>query len=377
MKIVQVLTRGDVVGGAQSHVYDLCGALRSAGHEVTVITGPPGIFNERLAERDVPQESIPWLVRPVDPRRDVLALAALVRAFRRLKPDLVCAHTAKAGWLARIAARMLGIPSTFTPHGWSVIDRGSLQVKSFYLWAERLAAAFGTRIINVCHFEKQLAASFRVAAPEALDVVHNGVADLPLARTEPVSADPPRLVMVARYEEQKDHASLLHALAGLQHLPWRLSLVGEGALEPVVRNIIKLLNLNERVELLPGNSDIDSVLLASQIFVLSTKFEAFPISILEAMRAAMPVVATDVGGVAEAVTDGETGLLVPAGDVDALREALRRLIIDPSLRDRIGANGRLRFQSSFTSEIMAAQTIRVYERACSPSSTQAPVAETA
>ena len=142
MKIVQVLTRGDVVGGAQSHVYDLCGALRSAGHEVTVITGPPGIFNERLAERDVPQESIPWLVRPVDPRRDVLALAALVRAFRRLKPDLVCAHTAKAGWLARIAARMLDIPSTFTPHGWSVIDRGSLQVKSFYLWAERLAAAF-------------------------------------------------------------------------------------------------------------------------------------------------------------------------------------------------------------------------------------------
>lgn len=377
MKIVQVLTRGDVVGGAQSHVYDLCGALRRAGHEVTVITGPPGIFNQRLAECTIPQESIPWLVRPVDPRRDLLALIALVRAFRRLKPDLVCAHTAKAGWLARIAARMLGIPSTFTPHGWSIIDRGTLQVKSFYLWAERLAAAFGTRIINVCHYERDLAANFRVAAPEALDVVHNGVADLPLARTAQVSANPPRLVMIARYEPQKDHVTLLHALAGLQDLPWRLSLVGEGALEPVVRNIIQLLNLEDRVELLPGDSPIDDVLLASQIFVLSTKFEAFPISILEAMRAALPVVATNVGGIAEAVTEDETGLLVPPGDVDAMREALRRLIVAPALRERLGANGRLRFLSSFTSESMAAQTIRVYQRACSPSSTQEPVAETA
>ncbi len=377
MKIVQVLTRGDVVGGAQSHVYDLCKALRHAGHEVMVITGQRGIFNERLAECDVPQESISCLVRPVDPRRDFLALIALVRAFRRLKPDLVCAHTAKAGWLARVAARIVGIPSTFTPHGWSVIDRGSLKVKSFYLWAERLAAAFGTRIINVCHFEKELAAGFQVASPDTLDVVHNGVADLPLARIEPVSLDPPRIVMVARYEEQKDHVTLLHALAGLQDLPWRLTLVGEGALEHVVRNIIQLLNLNKRVELLSGNSDIDQVLLASQIFVLSTKFEAFPISILEAMRAQIPVVATNVGGIAEAVADGETGLLVSAGDIDSLREALRRLVTDPGLRVRMGACGRLRFLSSFTSETMAAHTIRVYQRACPASSTQAAVPETA
>lgn len=377
MKIVQVLTRGDVVGGAQSHVYDLCSALRFSGHDVTVITGTRGIFNDRLEAHAIPQESIPSLVRPVDPRRDLLALLALLRAFRRLKPDLVCAHTAKAGWLARIAARLLGIPSTFTPHGWSIVDRGSLQVKSFYLWAERLAAAFGTRIINVCHFERKLAASFRIAPFEAMEVVHNGVADLPLARTTSISADPPRLVMVARYEEQKDHATLLHALAGIQDLPWRLTLVGEGALEHEVRGLIEHLHLAEQVDLLPGNTDINGVLLASQIFVLSTKFEAFPISILEAMRAAMPVVATNVGGIAEAVTDYETGFLVRAGDAEALREALRRLISDSALRERMGTNGRLRFLSSFTSEEMAAQTIRVYERACSSSSTRAPVAETA
>lgn len=131
------------------------------------------------------------------------------------------------------------------------------------------------------------------------------------------------------------------------------------------------------MELLPGNSDVVQVLLASQIFVLATKFEAFPISILEAMRAAMPVVATQVGGISEAINDGETGILVPANDVTALREALRRLICDPDLRERLGTNSRLRFLSSFTSETMAAQTIRVYERACAPLSAQSPMAENA
>ena len=122
MKIVQVLTRGDVLGGAQSHVHDLCVALKSAGHDVTVITGRPGIFNERLAGYGISQLSIDDLVRPVRPWRDVRALVALVKAFRQLKPDLVCAHTAKAGWLARTAARAVGDPQHLYS-AWVVDDR--------------------------------------------------------------------------------------------------------------------------------------------------------------------------------------------------------------------------------------------------------------
>jgi glycosyltransferase involved in cell wall biosynthesis len=377
MKIVQVLTRGDVLGGAQSHVHDLCVALKSAGHDLTVITGRPGIFNDRLAGLGIGQLSIDHLVRPVRPWRDVRALAALVKAFRQLEPDLVCAHTAKAGWLARTAARLLGIPSTFTPHGWSMIDRASLKPRAIFLWAERLAGRMGTRTINVCHYERNLATSFRVASPESLDVVHNGISDVPFVRTRPVTLQPPTLVMVARYEEQKDHEMLLQALAELTHLDWRLALVGEGEREAAVRNQLPALGLTERVRLLPGNTDVAQLLLESQVFVLATKFEAFPISILEAMRAGLPVVASDVGGIAEAVEHEETGLLTAPGDRGALRDALGHLIAHPALRSRLGEAGRARYLAHFTSDQMVEDTLRVYDRARSSTSTQISVAEPA
>jgi glycosyltransferase involved in cell wall biosynthesis len=377
MKIVQVLTRGDVLGGAQSHVHDLCVALKRAGHDVTVITGPPGIFNERLAGCGISQLSIDDLIRPVRPWRDVRALVSLVKALREIRPDLVCAHTAKAGWLARTAARLLGIPSTFTPHGWSMIDRASLKPRAIFLWAERLAGYMGTRTINVCHYERRLATSYRVAAPESLDVVHNGITDVPFVRARPVTLQPPTLVMVARYEEQKDHEILLEALAELTHLDWRLALVGEGEREAPIRDRVAVLGLMDRVRLLPGNSDVAQVLLESQVFVLTTKFEAFPISILEAMRAGLPVVATDVGGIAEAVGHDETGLLVPAGDRGALRDALGRLIADPALRSKLGEAGRARYLTHFTSDQMVEDTLRVYDRARSAGSTELPMAEPA
>src|SRR5271156_5415204 len=97
MKIVHVLTRGDVLGGAQTHVRELSLELRTLGHEVTVITGAPGIFTEQLREAGIPWLQVRSLVRPVRPHLDVAALVQLWSALGELKPDVVCAHTAKAG----------------------------------------------------------------------------------------------------------------------------------------------------------------------------------------------------------------------------------------------------------------------------------------
>ena len=140
MKIVHVLTRGDVLGGAQSHVRELSLELRNLGHDVTVITGAPGIFTDQLRQAGIPWLGMRSLVRPVRPHRDVAALVELWCALRQLKPDLVCAHTAKAGSLARAAARLHHIPSVFTPHGWSMFDRTSLRTNPLFCWAERWQA---------------------------------------------------------------------------------------------------------------------------------------------------------------------------------------------------------------------------------------------
>jgi glycosyltransferase involved in cell wall biosynthesis len=333
------------------------------GHEVTVVTGAPGVFSERLYRMGIPTLHIKHLVRPVRPLLDLAALYQLCRVLRQLKPDLVCAHTAKAGWLARAAARLLGIPSVFTPHGWSMVDRSSLECLPIYCWAERLGARLGTRIINVCEFERELAKQFGVGRASALDIVHNGVPDIVSPRMRPVDAQPPTLVMVARFEGQKDHGTLLHALSGLLPIEWELLLVGDGEREAQVWAQIDSLSLAGRVQILPAETDVNSLLMSAQIFVLTTNFEALPISILEAMRAGVPVVATDVGGIAESVRDRETGLLVERGDVPGLRDALARLIHEPAFRADLGKAGRRLYAAQFTSQAMVTRTVEVYQRA--------------
>jgi glycosyltransferase involved in cell wall biosynthesis len=280
-----------------------------------------------------------------------------------LKPDLVCAHTAKAGSLGRAVARLHNIPSVFTPHGWSMFDRNSLQWNPLFCWAERVAGRLGTRVINVCEFERQFAHQWRVCPANALEVVHNGIAEIPMTRGRPIDTQPPLIVMVARFTSQKDHATLLQALSGLLRLEWTLLLVGTGELEPRVIAQVAALGLMDRVRTLPAETNVAHLLMEAQIYVLSTHFEALPISILEAMRAGLPVVATNVGGIPESVREGETGLLTPHRDVDALRDALARLIADPALRLELGTAGHQLWSAHFTATRMAVRTVEVYKRA--------------
>jgi glycosyltransferase involved in cell wall biosynthesis len=363
MKIVHVLTRGDVLGGAQSHVRELSLELRRLGHDVTVMTGAPGIFTEQLRQAGIPWLEVSSLVRPVRPHLDLAALVQLWCALGELKPDLVCAHTAKAGSLGRAAARLRHIPSVFTPHGWSMFDRASLQSKPLFSWTEYLAGRLGSRVINVCESERALAQQSGVCPAETLEVVHNGIAELPLARVRPVDAQPPLMVMVARFAAQKDHSTLLEALSGLLSMRWRLLLVGTGDRETSVVRQVDALGLTDRVRILPPGTDVAQLLMRAQIFVLSTHFEALPISILEAMRAGLPVVATNVGGISESVQQEETGLLVAHGDVAGLRDTLARVMGDPALRLALGSAGRRRWSAQFTASVMATRTVEVYKRA--------------
>jgi glycosyltransferase involved in cell wall biosynthesis len=363
MKIVHVLTRGDVLGGAQSHVRELSLELRRLGHEVTVMTGAPGIFTEQLRQEGIPWLQVRSLVRPLRPHLDLAAFVQLWWALRQLKPDLVCAHTAKAGSLGRAAARLHNIPSVFTPHGWSMFDRTSLQPNPLFCGAEYLAGRLGTRVINVCEFEREYAQQLRVCPAKALEVVRNGIAEVPLTRARPIDAQPPLIVMVARFAPQKDHATLLQALSGLAGMEWNLLLIGAGDLEPRVAAQVDALHLGNRVRILPPTTNVNRWLMEAQIFVLSTHFEALPISILEAMRAGLPVVATDVGGVSESVRHNETGLLARHGDVASLQDALARLIADPALRVALGNAGQRLWRAQFTASAMAARTVEVYKRA--------------
>jgi len=228
--------------------------------------------------------------------------------------------------------------------------------------AERAAAKWCSAIVCVCEAEKQLALAKRIAPAGKLFVVHNGVRDVDPALLARPEDGPVRLCSVARFAAPKDHRTLLSALCLLRSQEWELDLVGEGPLLPEIRREAEEAGLCGRIRFHGYLADPASVLGGAQVFVLSSRSEAFPRSVLEAMRAGLPVVASDVGGVAEAVTDGVNGLLVPDGDPGDLAAAIGRAIADPVLRRTMGAASRAMYDASFRLEHMVDRTAEIYAR---------------
>ena len=361
MKIAFVVTRSDAVGGAQVHVRDMSTALRDAGHEPTVLAGGNGPWFEQLRARNIPLVRLNHLQRSISPLTEIRALFELRRQLKALKPDVVSTHTAKAGVLGRIAAFSLGLPVLFTAHGWTFTDGISRMQARVWKLIEWMVGGLAGRIVTVSEYDRRLALQARISSPDRIMAIHNGMPDIASA----LAADPgralPHLVMVARFEEQKDHRTLLMALAQIQDLPWRLSFVGSGPLEAPMHALCVSLGLDERVAFLGTRSDVADILSTAQVFVLCTHWEGLPRSIIEAMRAGLPVLATDVAGIPELIDDGKTGLLCRAGDVEDASAKLRLLIESGELRTQMGARARWRYLDSFQFERMFTRTVQVYD----------------
>lgn len=364
MRVAYALTRSDAVGGAAVHVRDLAARMLEQGHEVVVLVGGDGIFLEQLDERGVPRRRIPHLVgHPFHLWSWPLVLGEMRRELKRFRPDLLAAHSSNAGFLGRLAAASVGVPRVFTAHGWAFTEGVPGWKRAVFLAGEKAMAPLTDRIVTVSEFDRRLALRRRVAPPEAVVTIHNGMPDVKEGLRARPRRQPPRIVMVARFEEQKDHGTLLQALARLRDRPWRLELVGDGPLQGTVERQAAALDLTDRVLFAGHRDDVAERLAQSQLFVLASRWEGFPLSILEAMRAGLPVVASDVGGVGEAVVDGATGRLVPPARPGVLAGALAELLSAAEMRRRMGRAGRLRYEEHFTFERMFGKTFRVYEEA--------------
>lgn len=357
MKILYLITRADL-GGAQVHLLDLLKGLRSR-IDATVAVGEEGFFTDAVRDLGIEYRIAPDLVQPISLARDSRALTQVVRLIRKLKPNLVHAHTSKAGVIGRLGARIAGVPSIFTAHTWCFAEGTSWKWKLAGIPCERLAARFGSAIINVSEANRRLATRNGISDQRKLLTIHNGITDVP-DRAIPDLPEVPLIAMVARCVPQKDQALLLRALAAID-MPARAIFVGDGETRITLEAESCRLNLRDRVEFVGERRDVEKILAASHIFALPTRWEGFPLSILEAMRAGLPVVASNVGGVAEAVVDSKTGFLFPSGDEDQFRARLRKLIESPTLRYRMGAAGRKRYETEFTLEVMLRKTLAVYQ----------------
>jgi glycosyltransferase involved in cell wall biosynthesis len=361
VRIAYLMTRADPIGGVQIHVRDMATALLAHGHAPTVITSGRGPLVDELRARNIPTILLRHLRVPIGPGRDLLALREVHATLKQLRPDMLAVHSSKAGILGRLAGRSLGIPVLMTAHGWNFTPGIPAVPAAMYRQIERWFGPLASKFITVSEFDRQLTLSAGIATEERVVTVHNGMSDVaPALRADPARA-PVRLVMIARFEPQKDHQTLLRALGGLQDHAWNLDLIGDGPLMAKMQDLATTLGIAGRLRFLGQRTDVDQLLANAQISLLVTNWEGFPRSILEAMRAGLPVVASTVGGISESVRDGETGYLVPRGGVDMLRERIQRLLIDPALRVRLGSNGRACYEQHFTLAHTVRNTLAVYQ----------------
>jgi glycosyltransferase involved in cell wall biosynthesis len=358
-RILQIVTKADL-GGAQVHVLDL---LRGFKHdfEMVLATGEEGYCTEQARSAGIECHVLPSLVQRIDPLSDMKALASSVRLIRAIRPDLVHCHTTKAGLIGRLAARLVNVPAVFTAHTWCFSEGTSLAWRALGRPAETFAALCSKKIITVSDANRTAAVAKRIAPVDKFITVHNGGADTP-HRARPGLGNPPRIVMVARFAAQKNQTLLVETVAKLKR-PALLTLVGDGHLRQQAEQAAAACPAHIKVEFLGQRRDIPELLAQADLFVLSTNWEGFPISILEAMRAGLPVISTDVNGVREAVDDGETGLLVAPRDGDGLLRALEKIAFDATMLERMGSRGRAKFEQFFSLEAMLRKTVSVYELA--------------
>lgn len=361
MKIAYVITRMDELGGPQIHLRDLATRLTPMGHQVHIISGTDGPILHDLTTRGLATcHVLPDMMRAIKPWREPLALYHLYRLLRQIRPDLVSCHSSKAGVLGRAAAFLGGYKCVFTVHGWAFTDNVPRLKRMLYRAIETLMSPFCARILTVSDYDRRIGQHAWVAPARKMVTVHNGMSDIQLP-PRGAHTGPCRLIMVARFAEQKDHRLLIDALATLRHLDWQVDLVGNGDTSVVAEQIARL-GLSDRVHVLGqrGNAEVTARLSASDIFLLITHWEGFPRSIIEAMRAGLPVIATSVAGVPEAVVDGVTGHLVPHGDAVAVADAITDLVQNHYKRLDLGQAGRARFEQYFTFDHMFAQTCQIY-----------------
>jgi len=386
MKILRIIARLNV-GGPARHVVLLDKGLRARGHQTLLVHGAvdrgEGDLERLAVEAGVPTLKLSSLGRRVHPLKDAGALVRLVYTTFREAPDIIHTHTAKAGALGRIAAFVFNATRrrrsrcvvVHTFHGHVLDGYFNPAVSGLVCRVERLLARVTDRIVTISPAQRDdIVDRYRIGGSERTVVVPLGLelrpsvsdadagplrAELGLAEHSIVFGFVGRLVPI------KDVPTLLLAFERLlQTIPDAyLLLAGDGPTRPDVQALIADRALASHVRLLGWREDLARIYAAMDVCVLSSRNEGTPVALIEAMQAGRPIIATRVGGVPDVVADGDTGLLVGPGDVEALAGAMATLARDPALRSRLGQLGRERTARQFGSERLVDDIATLYENA--------------
>ncbi|MGZ2498857.1 glycosyltransferase involved in cell wall biosynthesis [Ralstonia sp. 151470066-2] len=353
-RVAYVITSSEI-GGAQSHLADLLHALRGR-IDAVVLAGGNGPLLTAAKAAGAKTVRLPLLDNALSPLKALATLRQLKAALHSAAPDLIHVHSAKAGALGRVAAWMLGIPVIYTVHGFAFKPAAPLVRRLASRVVEWCLAPLTTHMICVANAEYELAASLPVPASR-VSVIHNGIPDTH-AHPEP-GGQLRRIVMVARFAAPKRPDIVIRAFARAALDRCELVIAGDGPTRNAMHALADKLAPG-RVSF-PGNvNDVAGLLASAQLFVLASDHEGLPLSVLEAMRAGLPVVASDLPGIREQFGTTPAALVV-GNDEAVMADILVALATDPARRKAMGQAARKRWEQAFGIAPMAEATWQIYQ----------------
>jgi glycosyltransferase involved in cell wall biosynthesis len=339
IRILRIIARLNV-GGPAIHVALLTEKLGQPHYESTLVCGTidpgEGDMQYYAEQHGVQPIIIPELGRSLNPVRDLVTLWKVYQLIRELKPDVVHTHTAKAGFVGRIAARLAGVPViVHTFHGHFFQGYFNWLTTRFFIFLERMTARMSDTVITLTEgLRRELADVYRIARKSRITVLPLGL-DLEVFAQTPrksgafrqawnIPADVPLIGIVGRLAVVKNHALFLEAAARVRaQLPQaRFAIIGDGETRPQVEAQVDALGLRDVVTITGWQRDLAPIYGDLDLLVISSIAEGTPVTVIEALAAGCPVVATKVGGLPDLLDHGQLGKLVPSQDADALAQAI-------------------------------------------------------
>lgn len=355
-RILRLVTRLNI-GGPAIHTILLTARLNSGDFRSRLVTGQEAPTEGNLlglaAANGVRPIVVSEIGREVSPLDDTAAELKLMRIIGRLRPDVVHTHTAKAGTLGRIAAAALRVPViVHTYHGHVFHSYFSRWQTRAFLQIERALARVTQAIVTVGEKQREEILSYGIGTPDKVHAIPLGL-ELErfigcerrrgeLRQELGILPEQPLIGIVARLVPVKAHEDFLRAAAHVCRTrpDAAFLIVGDGERRAELEALTGELGLNENVRFLGWRSDLERIYADLDVVALSSLNEGSPVALIEALAAGRPVAATDVGGVREVVVSGETGLLTPAREPEALARSICSLLEDRELAGRLGECGR-------------------------------------
>lgn len=344
MKILLVITELDA-GGAERAFVRVARGLSDQGHQIEVVSlRDAGVLAEELTEQRIPVHALKC--RRLDPR----SVLRLIPHFRRFQPDLVMSFLHEANLAARLAAAVCSVPVVVS--GIRVADR-----RAFVRWTELLTSELVTHYVAVSQNVARIHAELCGIPLSRFTVIYNGVDPAPdslppVPLAELMIPDHHRIILFAgRLVEQKAPQDLLRAFVALpenRRKDVSLVFVGDGPLRSEIESMVRENRLENVVRLIGWRADLNTIMKASDVLVLPSRWEGLPNVVLEAMSIGLPVIASRVDGTAEVIADGITGSLFDAGRISELTACLDDFIARPEHHKAMAVNAQDVCRKRFT-----------------------------